>query len=116
MPANAPTPRQALLTLRIVWFALLAGEAAFFAVVALFILPQNVITKEPQSVLTWISLGMCVAIIPAMFMIRQSIFGRARGAHGGGGGSGAIPPGPFATGNIIFWAGCEGVAFFGLVV
>jgi hypothetical protein len=38
----------------------------------------------------------------------MSIFNRARTDAG-------IAPGAYFTGNIIFWAACEGVAFFGLV-
>ena len=107
--SNPVTPKQALLTMRIVWAALLAGECLFMATTVLMILPHQRKPEHPQPILVWINLGMLLTVIPVAFAIRRIIFGRSRA-------NGILSSTAYSMGNIIFWAGCEGVAFFGVVV
>ena len=106
---NIP-PGKTLLVARIIWFALMMGELLFLGVTTFVILPNHGPAKpQPQTILVWSSIFMAVAIIPVTFLIRSAMFRRSAV-------NGAVPAGPFVTGNIIFWAGCEGVCFFATVV
>jgi hypothetical protein len=100
---------KSLLTLRIIWFALLLGPLAFLAVVILQVLRNIPSAQTPQPVLIWVNAAMLLTELPVMFLIRKWMFDRARNAYG-------IPRKAYSTGNIIFWAGCEAVAYFGIIV
>jgi O-antigen ligase len=52
---------------------------------------------------------MFLVLMPTAFVIRKVAY-RASSTDGN------ITIGAYAAGNIIFWAMCEGVAFFGLVI
>lgn len=105
---NSLPPRAALLTMRIMWAALLLGPMLFMAVIILVILPNAKRPIHPQPILNWVSFALPVMMIPAAFIIRRLIFSRSRTDAG-------IPPAAYSTGNIVLWASCEGCAFFGLV-
>ena len=112
---NQVTPASSLLVNRIIWGALIMGQVAFMSA-------QMIILRQPQNgarppisadmlmVFVIVNAVMLATIIPVTFFIRSLIFKRARNAEG------VIPPQAFSTGNIIFWAGCEGCSLFGLVV
>ena len=100
-----------LMVLRIIWGALLFGECMFLAVALLVIIPMHVKPDHPQVLLQWVSIGMLVTIVPATFMLRQLLIAKAR--ESGASGVAIVPT--LVSANIIFWAGCEGVAFFGIV-
>jgi hypothetical protein len=102
------TPKQALLTMRIIWGAMLMGEIAFLTVLMTVVLPARKDPPNVQRVLVITSAIMLATVIPVAFFVRSAIFNRART-------EGGIPAGPYATGNIIFWAACEGTTFFALV-
>jgi hypothetical protein len=110
--SNVPPPPQALMTLRIIWLALILGQLAFMAVVILVILPNQHGDVHPQPLLVWVNVAMCASIVPVTFVIRTMIFrkGTVDGPNGG------VRAPAYAIGNIIFWAGCEGVSMFALVV
>jgi F0F1-type ATP synthase membrane subunit c/vacuolar-type H+-ATPase subunit K len=99
-----------LMTLRIIWFALLLGPLAFLGMVIFVVLPgragTNMVHPQPQLVL--VNGIMLVTMIPIGYVIRRFVFRAGRVDWG-------IAPAAFARGNIIFWAMCEGVAFSGLV-
>lgn len=101
---------KALMGIRIIWLALLLGQLAFMAVVFLLILP-NASTRrglQPQPALSWVPFLLLVTVVPAAFFMRRLILRRSTTAAG-------IRPAAFSTGNIVFWATCEGCAFFGLI-
>src|SRR5689334_12524835 len=102
------SPKQALLTMRIIWGAMLMGEIAFLLVVALVILPARKEPPKVQNLFVIVSAALLASAVTVAFFVRTSLFNRARTDAG-------IPPGPYATGNIIFWAACEGPAFFAIV-
>jgi hypothetical protein len=102
------SPRQALLTMRIIWGALLMGEIGFLVVVMTVLLPARREPPNVQRLFVLVSAVFLATAVPVAFFVRAAIFNRART-------DGGIAPGAYATGNIIFWAACEGVAFFGLV-
>src|SRR5690348_106975 len=100
---NIP-PGKTLMVARIIWLALMMGELMFLGITTFVILPNHV-PAQPQPVLIWASIFMAVVVIPMTFLFRAAAFRRSAV-------NGAVPAGPFVTGNIIFWAGCEGVCFF----
>ena len=103
------SPQKALLTLRIIWFALLMGPISFLVLLGVLVLPSHVQANPPQPILVWVNLAMLVIVVPVNFFIRNLIFRRSQNEDG-------IRPAAYSIGNIVFWAGCEGVAFFGLVI
>lgn len=107
---NSISPSRALMSIRIIWLALLLGQLAFMAVVFLVILPNPNIRQNlhPQPALSWIPFVMLVTVVPVAFFMRRMIHRRTATAAG-------IRPGAYSTGNIVFWAVCEGCAFFGLI-
>jgi hypothetical protein len=110
-PVNASnlSPAKVLLTMRIMWAALLIGPILFMAVIIFMILPNAKRPIHPQPILNWVSFALPAMMIPVAFVIRRLIFSRARTEAG-------IPPAAYSTGNIVLWASCEGCAFLALVV
>jgi hypothetical protein len=102
-----PPPRAQLTVLRIIWMALLLGPLVFFGVIVSGVMapPQT----TPQPVLVWVNLVMLLTFVPVAFVVRTVLFRRAE-VEGG------IPIAAYSNGSIIFWAGCEGVSFLGLVI
>ena len=106
--SGTPSPEKSLVTLRIIWAALLFGELLLMAVMFLQVLPKQATIANPQPVFSWVSLGMLVTIVPAAFLLRTLFFSRARQSN-------PIKTGMIVTGSIIFWAGCEVVGYFAIV-
>jgi hypothetical protein len=90
------------------WFALILGQVAFGVVIAAIILPSHPPVR-PQPVMVLVNLLMLVTEVPVMFVVRMMIFRRGMV-------DGRIRPAAFARGNMVFWAGCEAVSFFGLII
>jgi F0F1-type ATP synthase membrane subunit c/vacuolar-type H+-ATPase subunit K len=103
--------RQQLMTLRIIWAALLIGQVIFFLAIAFVLWPQGQRTTNEQFLQTlfYVACAMLLTVVPVTFFIRSVTFRNGRDERGN------VRPPAYATGNIIFWAGCEGVSFFGLV-
>jgi hypothetical protein len=109
-PASAPSPKSRT-TLWIIWAALIMGELCFLMVMVRFVFPSQQGRKiVPQEKLAWICFAMCATSIPIGLFIRMMIFGRSRRENG------EIALSAYSAGNIIFWACCEGVGYFALVV
>ena len=109
-PSSTPaSPTNPLLILRIIWTALLMGECAFLAIIVFSILPHQPKPDHPMPILVWVAAAMLLTIVPITFAIRLRIHNRTDP-------TGHLPPTAYATGNIMFWAGCESVAFFSLMV
>ena len=98
-----------LVTLRIIWAALLMGQVAFLCVV--MIVAGNQAPPDPHMmrIMFLVLLGMLIVMVPSGLIVRSIIYGGGRQPDG------SITPAAYATGNIIFYAMCEGVGFFGLV-
>jgi hypothetical protein len=107
---NGLTRSRVLMGMRIIWATLIFGQLMFLAVIILVILPNaHARQVTPEPILAWVNVAMLATIVPVTFIIRQVMF-RQRETQAG------IPAGAYGTGNIIFWAGCEGVSMFGLVI
>lgn len=104
------SPARAVMVTRIIWFALLMGQAVFLAIAAFQIIPNRHGAVQKQPILVIVNVVMLVTVLPIMFMIRGKIFARSRNKDGG------IRATGYANGNIILWAGCEGVSFFGIII
>ena len=100
--------KKALLNMRIIWLALLMGQLMFLLILVLLILPRQ-LNVHPQPILSTVAFILTAAVIPAAFVARMMIFRRRHT-------DGRLAPATYFTGSIIFWAGCESVTFFGLIV
>src|SRR4051794_28596393 len=96
-----------LLTLRIIWAAMLMGEVSFMFIA--LVLGPKMNSQVDVTLLAQICAGMLLVMVPTAFVIRGVVY--RKGTQDGG-----VSPAAYMTGNIIFWAMCEGVSFFGLVV
>lgn len=109
-PASSTAPKSRA-TLWIIWAALLMGELMFLMVLARIVLPGQQGKKiVPQENLAWICFAMCATVIPMGFFFRMMILARSQREKG------ELTLAAYSTGNIIFWACCEGVGYFSLVV
>jgi hypothetical protein len=99
-----------LLTTRVIWAAMVAGEIAFMFVVLIFGPTMNANSTVPTHRLTIIAGAMLVVLVPLAYFVRAGVYRSGRQENG------RIAPGAYLIGNIIFWSMCEGVAFFGLLV
>lgn len=100
-------PQRVLRLVRLLWLMLVLGQLLFLGVLMVVILPGR--TSSPQPILFWINVGMLATIVPATFLVRTMMFQKAE-VEGG------MPGSVYAVGSLIFWAGCEGVSMFGLLV
>ena len=100
--------------MRVIWGALIMGQVMFMVVEGIILSQRvqgNVPAKPPDVwMLFYVNVGMLLTVVPVMYLVRGAMFRRKRNAEG------ILPAATYATGNIIFWAGCEGVSFFGSVV
>jgi hypothetical protein len=106
---NPTTAAGALATARIIWFAMMMGELIFLAVILFVVLPHRNSPPEPNPILVYANVVLLLTSVPMTFMIRRFIFKKAET-------DGATPGGAYFTGNVIFWAGCEGACFFALAI
>jgi hypothetical protein len=117
MPETNDSEQQTRLTvLRIIWFALLMGQLMFFGVIVFVFWNQPPAGAPPRDerflqTLFYIGVAMLVTTLPVGWMLRANVFrlGRQRAGTSG------VPAPAYVTGNILFWAMCEGASFFGLV-
>jgi hypothetical protein len=106
--------QQQLLPLRIIWGALLMGQVMYLALTTL-VLGKSVPRPDPAmtQLFLYVAVGMLAVMIPTAFVVRAVIY------RGGRDEDGLIAPAKYATGNIVFWAMCEGVGLaaitFGLL-
>ena len=96
-----------LTVLRIIWGAMLMGEVTFMFVALM--LGPNMHSTTDTTLLARVAAGMFLVMMPISFVVRNLVY-RANSKDG------ALTMAGYSTGNIIFWAMCEGIAFFGLVV
>jgi hypothetical protein len=112
MPAsslNNASPQQALMTIRIIWAALILGQLGFAGVTGVIISQPNAHAAPPVPILPVICFLMLATVIPITFIVRTLMLRAARAAYG------MVPPARYASASLVFWAGCEGVSFFGLI-
>ena len=105
---NGISVRGALRTMRIIWLSLVMGQIGFLLILVLGILPSQH-SVHPLPILSTVAFILMAAVIPGAFVARTMIFRRTQA-------DGRLAPATYVTGNIIFWAGCEGVTFFALIV
>ena len=106
---NEPPLRTALLIMRFVWLALLMGPILFMIVLVAIVLPRSRPPAHPLPMLNTICFVFFILVVPTTYIVRAFIFRRS----GPGGG---VAPAQYSAGNLIFWAACEGMALFGLIV
>ena len=97
-----------LISLRIIWFAMLLGEVVFLFV-TMTILHQRQPAPQPgiHKQFFIIDAVMLAAALPLAIFLRRTIQKPTA--------TGKAPPQKYAVGTIVFMALCEGPAFFGLV-
>jgi hypothetical protein len=119
LPRTTPDPtnadRSRLTTLRIIWAALLMGQLMFLGVIMLVLWKRDPAAPRPDQrmldILFYVSVALLLTAVPVGWFLRGHIFRAARERDGRSG----VPGPAYVTGNIVFWAMCEGVSFLGLV-
>jgi hypothetical protein len=110
---NAPnSPRQSLMTLWIIWAALLLGQLVFLGVVAWLIRQPGgraPVTPDVRRLLFILCAAWLVMAVPVGYFIRWKMYEKARRPDG------AVAAGGYASGNIILLALCEGASLFAIV-
>src|SRR3982751_2265539 len=108
---NPSDPQATLMTLRIIWAALLMGQIIFFLVIAFVLWPKGRRTVDERvlRMLFYIGCVMLLTMIPVGFVLRSTMFRKGQDERGN------VRPAAYTTGNIVLWALCEGASFFGLV-
>jgi hypothetical protein len=105
--SQSPTPTSSLAALRIIWLALILGPLVFAGVVMKIGAQQG--PKSLPPVFLYIDVAMLASMVPIAYVVRWIIY------RGGRTDGGTVTPSAYGTGNILFWAMCEGSAFFSLV-
>ena len=113
-PSAKPTPAQALLTVRILWAAMIAGQL-IFAVVALVLIrtPDAAARPELGRTLSYVGVAAFCVAVPLGLQLRARVYrlGTATEASQ----PGPVPPTAYVQGNVLHLALCEGAGFIGLV-
>ena len=104
------SPKQALMFMRIIWAGLLVGPLVFMGIVAFQISQNPAPANKFFPLLFTFNLDMAAFILPVTLMVRNITHRRSRNPDG------TVPMSKYFSGNLIFWAGCEGVSFFGVIV
>src|SRR5438094_9908564 len=98
-------PVNSLMTLRFIVAALLIAVTSFMIVVYFIGPNQRPMDERMLQLLLYIAIIMLVTIVPIGFVARAIIYRNHRDEDG------AVSPAGYGTGNIIFFACCEGPAF-----
>ena len=110
---NAPnSPRGSLVTLRIIWAALLLGQLTFLGIVVWLIRQPGErapVSPDLRRTLFILCAAWLVMAVPVGYFIRLKMYEKDRRPDG------SVAPASYASGNIIFWALCEGVSLFAIV-
>ncbi|NJL30858.1 MAG: hypothetical protein HC898_04090 [Phycisphaerales bacterium] len=102
-------PQSALATARLLWTALLLGQAVLlFGACAFTLMQMGGGQTDTGHLLSYIALFMCLTMIPAGYVLRAQMYKR----HWVGQ---AVRPRGYLLGNVILWAMCEGISLLGLV-
>jgi hypothetical protein len=106
--------KQSLITVRIIWAALLVGQLFFLAIIIFVMWPSNAHTSDARTLtlLFYISVAMLVMSAPIAWFVRGAIY---RGGRVRAGTDSGVPPQAYVTGNIVFLSMFEGASFVGLV-
>ena len=105
-------PKQALVTVRIIWAALAMGMVTFAGIVIVLAqAPAEAAAPadDADPMFFYAACAMVVMAIPMGLFVRGQIF--KRGWVGD-----VVTPQAYTTGNIIAWACCEAPVLFALVV
>jgi hypothetical protein len=100
-----------LVTVRIIWGAMLMGELMFMVVVLSMISHGKAASAaewDSMRVMRLASVVLLAACVPMGFVLRRVTYGKYE--------AGRLDAGKYLTGNILLWAMCEGPCFLGLVV
>lgn len=101
-------PKTALRTARVIWFALSAGVAFFWFIVAGVIGFNGKGGVNDDGVFLVILGVFLVVTVPVGRLVRNHIFKKGMV-------EGVVSPPAYMTGHIVSWACCEGVTFVGLI-
>ena len=109
-PPGEMTREKALMMIRMVWAALLAGQITFLCVILVIWSSQSGFKTQPQTaqMLLYVSLGMLLTMVPVGYLLRSQIY-KAHWREQ------AVAPMGYFMGNLLLLALCEGVALAGLV-
>lgn len=118
-PPNSPQPPQAVAFtpqtwLRmsfLIWGALLVGQIVFFGVV-LFLQSNGrrpAASEQTARLFLFVDAALLIVAGAGTYVLRRTIFTRARDKEE------KVRLGMMFSGNLLFWAACEGASLFGIV-
>ena len=108
-PMQNQTPAQALLTTRILWAALLIGPLIFVGIASqIFKGPPPPNSDDLQKFLPLVVCAFALVELPVLYLVRGITFKKNREND-------AVTPRGFLTGNLMLFAGCEGLMLFAIV-
>jgi hypothetical protein len=89
---------------RIIWGALLLGQCGFLTMILTSAIPPPPQRNQnlPHPLVDYLPLAMLLTEVPALYAVR--LFLLRRGTRRA-----------VETGNLIFWAGCDGVCFSAMI-
>jgi hypothetical protein len=99
------SPTAALRTIRIIWAALLIAVVSYLVVVYFIGPNRRPLDATMLELLLYMAIGMLVILVSIGFIFRAVTYRNQRDENG------AVSPGAYVSGNIIFFACCEGPAF-----
>jgi hypothetical protein len=103
-------PQRALLQLRIIWAAMLAGQVAFLLIVLALVGRETAGASGFSAIgLFWIVVLALVVATPMSYGLRNQMYKRHWEQH-------RIQPRGYLSGNVILFGVMEGVCLLGLVV
>lgn len=109
---ETPTPLtvdKALMATRLIWAALLMGQITFLIVVGVLLgTGQGPRNPEMGTIVSYISLGQLVFLVPLGYFVRMQVYKRNWQGN-------VVTPKGYVTGNVFLFACCEAVAMTGLL-
>ena len=108
MPSNMD-PKRALLTARVIWAALLAGQVILLIVVTMMMGKVTGVGPAVINSLHFSSVGFLILAVPAAMFVRNQTYKKNWVGN-------RVTPQGYLRGNLILWAACEGASLLSLIV
>ncbi len=102
-------PQRALLTGRIIWAALFAGQVIFLIVVTMMMGKMTGVAPSVINSLHFSSVGFLVVAVPVAMFVRSQTYKKNWVGN-------RVTPQGYLRGNLILWAACEGASLLSLIV
>lgn len=105
----AMTKQKALMTVRLIWLAMLLSPILAFVVLMFIVKPSPSNDASLNQILHMVSLVFTLVLIPIGYIVRLQIYKKNWVVN-------SVTPQGYAGGNIVLLGICEGAALLGVVV